>query len=93
MHIDEFLLHLDSFNNEFDIDTSPEGRAEKLLEEVEEFVEALESSTKDHADEEAIDVLICAISNVHSRGINNPLFAAYLKLQKTADKYRKLKTN
>jgi NTP pyrophosphatase (non-canonical NTP hydrolase) len=93
MQIDEFLLHLEAFHKEFSLDTSPQGRADKLIEEVCEFVEALTISTQEHADDEAIDVLVCAISNVVCRGIHNPLFAAYLKLQRTAEKYRQQQIN
>jgi hypothetical protein len=87
MQIEEFLLHLDLFHKEFNLDTSPEGRAAKLFEEVDEFTEAL-GLTDEHADDEAIDVLVCAIANVKSRGVPNMLDACYMKLQRTAAKYR-----
>lgn len=88
MHLDAFLIHLDNFHKEFDIDVTPKGRSNKLVEEVCEFLEACDISTKEHADDEAIDVLVCAIANVKARGINNMLYQAYMKLEKTAEKYR-----
>lgn len=89
MEMDAFLIHMDSFHKEFDIDTTPQGRSDKLVEEVCEFLEATAISTKEHADDEAIDVLVCAIANVKARGIVNPLDACYFKLQRTAEKYRR----
>jgi hypothetical protein len=83
-----FTKHLDQFHREFDIDTSPHGRAEKLFEEVKEFDEARDSKSKEDADDEAIDVMICAIANVIARGISSPLDACYFKLERTAVKYR-----
>ena len=88
MGITELLLHIDQFHKEFDIDTSPAARADKLFDEVNEFATALVHETPEQADDEAIDVLVCAISNVVSRGIKNPLDACYFKLERTARKYR-----
>ena len=88
MHLDEFLLHLDRFNREFSIDISPDARANKLVKEVLEFVHAHDQETVDQADQEAIDVLVCAIANVYHRGIVNMLDACYFKLERTAVKYR-----
>lgn len=91
MQIDEFTLHLEAFHKEFNIDVTPAGRRVKLVEEMCEFLEAYDFSTKEHTDDEAIDVLVCALANVIARGIHNPLFACYLKLQRTAAKYREAK--
>ena len=88
MDFDALLHHIDAFHKEFNIDTSPDARANKLYDEVNEFATATEYETKEAADDEAIDVLVCAISNCVSRGIVNPLDACYFKLQKTAVKYR-----
>ena len=88
MQFDAFLIHLEDFHKEFDIDVSPQGRSDKLVEEMCEFLEASTSSTKEHADDEAIDVLVCAIANVKARGMHNMLHLAFLKLDRTAKKYR-----
>lgn len=88
MDLIELLIHIDSFHKEFNIDTSPQARADKLLDEVFEFEFALAFETSKQADDEAIDVLVCAISNVIARGIHSPLDACYFKLQRTAAKYR-----
>ena len=93
MHIDEYLLHYEQFHREFNIDTSPEAKKVKLLSEVCEFLEADFAGDTAAADDEAIDVMNTAISHVIARGIKNPLFAGYLKLQRTADKYRKTQKN
>jgi len=88
MEMQEFLLWLDGFNREFNIDTSPDSRATKLVKEVLEFVHAHDQETVEEADEEAIDVLICAIANVYHRGITNILDRCHWKLEKTTNKYR-----
>jgi NTP pyrophosphatase (non-canonical NTP hydrolase) len=88
MDLIELTRHIDEFHTEFSIDTSPSARANKLFEEVNEFADALVYESKEAADDEAIDVLVCAISNAVSRGIINPLDACYFKLQRTAAKYR-----
>jgi hypothetical protein len=87
--VDNFLAKLEAFHEEFDIDTTPEGRVVKFAEEFCEFLDAFYNSTKEHADEEAIDALVCAIANCKARGLNNILFLAEMKLEKTAEKYRK----
>jgi NTP pyrophosphatase (non-canonical NTP hydrolase) len=89
MDLIELILHIELFHKEFQIDTTPEARADKLFDEVNEFATALAHETKAQADDEAVDVLVCAISNVVSRGIINPLDACFFKLQRTAEKYRK----
>ena len=89
MEFTELLLHIEQFHQEFKIDTSPGARADKLFDEVNEFATAMVSESTEAADMEAIDVLVCAISNVVSRGIINPLDVCHFKLQKTAEKYRK----
>lgn len=88
MDYEALCIHLDKFFDEFGIVPTPEARREKLVEEVEEFLLADEFSTIEHADDEAIDVLICAISNVRARGIKSPLMECYKKLERTAEKYR-----
>lgn len=88
MQIDEFLMHLGMFHDEFKIDISPGARADKLFDEVNEFATAMVHETKEKADDEAIDVMVCAIANVAARGIKNPLHAGFMKLQRTAEKYR-----
>ena len=85
-----FVLNMQMFHKEFGLDTSPEGRADKLFEEVNEFATAMQYESPERADDEAIDVLVCAIANVVSRGIKNPLHACYEKLERTAEKYRGL---
>ena len=89
MQLDAFLIHLDSFHTEFNIDVTPQGRSDKLVEEVCEFLEACTNSSKEHADDEAIDVLVCAIANVKARGMFDMLHLSFLKLEKTAEKYRR----
>ena len=86
MQLDAFLIHLDSFFKEFNIDVTPEARSDKLVEEVCEFLEA---DTKAHADDEAIDVLVCAIANARARGLTDMLHLAFMKLERTAEKYRR----
>lgn len=93
MQIDEYLLHYEQFHREFNIDTSPKAKKEKLVAEVCEFLEADFDGDTAAASDEAIDVMNTAISNVVARGIKNPLFAGYLKLQRTAEKYRKTQKN
>lgn len=88
MQIDLFLCHLAAFHQEFQIDTSPAARADKLTEEYHEFMDAMQNGTDQQADEEALDVLVCAIANCTARGYKDPLHHAYLKLQRTAVKYR-----
>jgi len=89
MQLDAFLIHLDKFHKEFNIDITPQGRSNKLIEEMCEFLEASTTSTKAHADDEAIDVLVCAIANVKARGMTDMLHLAFMKLEKTAEKYRR----
>ena len=91
MESHEFTLHIQHFHEEFNIDDSPEGRAKKLLEEHTEFRQALEYGTKEQQDDEAVDVLVCSWSNCIARGIHNPFFAGYLKLELTRRKYREAK--
>lgn len=88
MEITELIIHIDAFHREFNIDTSPDARFNKLIEETCELICAVQNESSEAADDEAIDVLVCAISNVVARGIVNPLDACYFKLQRTAAKYR-----
>lgn len=88
MHLDEFMVRLEAFHTEFNIDVTPKGRRNKLVEEVCEFLEADDLSTKEHADDEAIDVLVCSIANCKARGLGDILHLAAIKLQLTAEKYR-----
>lgn len=91
MQIDEYMFHYEAFFKEFNIEVTPTSRADKLTEEMCEFLEALHNNNQTAADDEAVDLMNAAISNVIARGIKNPLFAGYLKLQRTAEKYRKRK--
>lgn len=88
MEMDLFKIHLNLFFKEFGILNTPEARTTKLLEEVLEFYKAVHSESIERANDEALDVLICALANVWARGFKNPLDAAYLKLERTAEKYR-----
>ncbi|HBA70727.1 MAG TPA: hypothetical protein DCZ63_00535 [Geobacter sp.] len=88
MDFTALVHHIREFHSEFNIDTSPSARADKLFDEVNEFATAMAYESPQAADDEAIDVLVCAISNCLSRGIANPLDACYFKLQRTAVKYR-----
>lgn len=81
MQIEEYMMHYEQFLTEFEPDTTPEKRAAKAVEEMCEYLEA-------PSDDEAVDLMNASISLVISRGIKNPLFAGYLKLQRTAEKYR-----
>lgn len=81
MDIREYQLHYERFHEEFGIDTSVKAKTDKLIEEVCEYLE-------EPSDDEALDIMNVAISLVMARGIKNPLFAGYLKLQRNTEKYR-----
>jgi len=85
--IETYLKHYERFHEECRIDTSVQAKNAKLVEEVCEYLEAHAQGDKTAADEEAIDILNMAISLCVSRGIHNPLYFGYLKLEKTAVKY------
>lgn len=89
MEIDNYLAAYRDFVTEFGIDMTPPARKEKLVVEVCEFIEAYDAGDSAQADDEALDVMNTAISNVVARGIHNPLFSGYQKLQRTAEKYRR----
>ena len=88
MEIDLYLHHYKAFHAEFMPHAGPTEKHGKMVEEVFEFIEA--SMSGSHADRisEAIDVLNTTIAYLDSEGVKNPLFAGYLKLQETAEKYR-----
>jgi NTP pyrophosphatase (non-canonical NTP hydrolase) len=90
MQIDAYLKHWRAFCEEFNIDVTPKAREDKLITETCELIEAqnLNKSPQD-IDDEALDVMICAIALVISRGYSDPLHAAFFKLERTADKYRR----
>ena len=89
MHLDNYLHHWQRFVDEFNISTEELPRRNKLFAEVCEYDEAVRLSTKEHADDEALDVLITAIALVQSRGIHEPLHACAMKLDRSAERYRK----
>lgn len=93
MNIDEYLQRYEAFHREFGIDTSPEAKANKCVEELAEFFYEVAIGREENADDEAIDLMNAAISNVVARGIKNPLFAGAKKLERTAAKYRNKKGN
>ena len=93
MQIDEYLFHYEQFFKEFGIYPTPVERKEKVVIEMCEFLEADFPGNEAAADDEAIDLMNTAITNVAARGIKNPLFAGYQKLQRTAAKYRALKVS
>ena len=88
MQIDHFLSELSKFHDEFECDISPAGRAEKLHEEIMEYL--LEECGNDRYAkvDEATDMLVCVIAYLISEGVSDPLYAAWAKLCKTAVKYR-----
>lgn len=88
MEFNHFVDHLKAFHAEFNHDLSPEARADKLFDEVNEFATAMAYESKERADAEAIDVLVCAISNAVNRGIVNPLDACYFTIRRAAVRYR-----
>jgi hypothetical protein len=88
MELDAFLIHFDEFCREFEIDMSPQARFDKLIVEVCELCEAQGPGRKD---DESLDVLVCAIANCKARGLHDMLHLAFLKLERTAIKYRETK--
>lgn len=88
MEIELFMQHFNDFVAEFGIETTPEARYRKLIDETCELIVAHEEAVKEAIDEEALDVLICSLALVQARGIKDPLHAAFRKLEKTAEKYR-----
>lgn len=88
MDIDNYLYHYDEFTTEFNLPTDPVARGNKAIQEAIEFNVAFHHGTDSEADDEALDLMNTAISNVVARGFKNPLHAGYLKLQRTAEKYR-----
>ena len=82
MESHSFTLYLTDLAEQSGWDMTPQGRADKLLEEYAELNYALRHGTKEQQDDESIDVLVCAWSNCISRGIVNPFFSAYLKLER-----------
>ncbi|MDD2898978.1 MAG: hypothetical protein PHI31_09725 [Desulfuromonadaceae bacterium] len=89
MQIDEYLMHYEKFQNEFGIDTSPKARSAKLIMETCELIEAEHKADDTATIDEAIDVMNCSIALVVAHGVKNPLHAGYMKLQRTAEKYRR----
>jgi len=88
MQIDAFQIALKEFNTEFDIPMNLADRVDKQYEETVEFCAAVNHGSDSERREEALDTLICGFQNCLAMNIPNPLFAAYLKLQKNAAKYR-----
>lgn len=84
MQIDAYLRHWHAFCQEFGISEEPQARLDKLVIEMCELLE-LDADVND----EALDVMICAIALVVSRGYSDPLHACFLKLERTSEKYRK----
>lgn len=89
MQIEAYLIHYEAFHREFNLDDTPSGKAYKCAEEMVEFATAFDNGSQAEADDEAIDLMNAAISNVIARGIKNPLFRGYQKLQQTSEKYRR----
>ena len=87
--MDNFLSKLNDFFTEFNISSEVKDREAKHYEEVCEYIEAVQTSTREHADDEAIDMFITATALCKARGINNILTMAGLKLERASDRYRK----
>ena len=88
MEIDNYLHHYNEFLDEFNLPKDPVASGNKTIQESIEFNVAFIYGTQSEADDEAIDLMNTAIMNVVDRGISNPLHAGYMKLQRTAEKYR-----
>lgn len=87
--MEQYKTHWHRFITEFTIDMSPDARFKKLIIEVVELIEAERNGTREQVLDEALDVMVCAIALVWSLGVVNPLHACAMKLQRTAEKYRK----
>lgn len=87
MEMTEFQLRLYAYMAKHGFSMHPDARAEKMAEEHREFQEAHACSTKEHADDEALDMVIVAIANAMGRGIPNILDACCDKLDRSTRKY------
>lgn len=88
MEIDHFLYHYRQFHKEFFPNITPGQKLNKLCEEIEEHINAVNEGDKPDIISETIDVMNTSIAYLVSMGVNDPLDAGWRKLQFTANKYR-----
>lgn len=86
--MDNFVHKLNDFFQEFGISKEVVDRENKFIIEVCEYVEASQFSTKEHADDEALDIFITAVALCQSRGIHDITTQAAWKLERASEKYR-----
>ena len=89
MEIDAYQHNYQAFYDEFFPNVTVEDKYLKLLQEQQEFRDACCEQNKAKMIDEGLDVLNTMIAWLAAEGVHNPLFFGYLKLTKTADKYRR----
>lgn len=86
MQINEYLAEYRRFYDEFFQNATATDIERKLHEEIFEYMDA---ETNVQELDELVDLMNIAIYNVYRRVSIDPLHAGFLKLQKTAEKYRR----
>lgn len=89
MDMDLYLHHYREFHAEFCPGAGTAEKADKVYEEAHEFIDAYFDDDENAQINESLDLMNTAIAFLVEAGIKDPLHAGYLKLQRTAEKYRR----
>lgn len=94
MQITEYYLHYDLFDKEFHSQAKVEEVERKLLEEMKEAAEEIENKKPSpNRVAEVIDVMNVSLKLLRMYGILDPLHFGVIKLEQTAEKYRRAKNS
>jgi len=93
MHFDNLITHIDKFVREHFISCDIDSRYDKLMEEVSELKEAIDSRDLIAMRKEACDCLIVTIHLLMCMGVKNILWDCFLKIEevRNRDEYKKLR--
>ena len=90
MDYDLYIKHYRAFDAEFFPSSSIEEIEDKMLEEMDELSEEMENGGAiENKISEATDTLNINIKLLNAYGVKDVLHAGFMKLQETAEKYRK----
>lgn len=89
MQIDHYLVEYQKFYDEFFPTVTIEEKEEKCRAEMLELLLAMCQNSDAEKIDEALDVMNTVIAYLVAKGVHNPLYFGYLKLEKTAIKYRR----